>query len=351
MTKNTVLFVGGDVGFGTSVGMVLEYDPKTKNSVWLAKRVISSLARQGSNLTGDIMGKLNNTYNVNGIEYTVDHKSNGEGVDDRNEYHFSPIHCVLMQHLLQNLNLKSTDDVNIISGMPISLFYNENNLPNEDNIGRKQTVLENTLVAPLYNAQPFPIKNLEIVPEGIGAYLDSLFDDKADYVQGMNEDDVISVIDIGDGTTDIATMSNLTNIYFDRTASKNIGVSDIKKEIRNILIRDYGVKGETDYRINKMLFEREYRVNGVDLTQEQILNILSEALKKVLPQLIAFIKKVLANPTGIDRILIVGGGASIYGEEIKRLFQQAVIVKEPQLANARGFAKFGLYNWRSENNI
>lgn len=353
MLKNNsevVRIVGADVGFGTSIGVVLEYNPLTKKTLWLGKRIISSRARQGSNLTGDILNSLNNTYRVGNIDYTVDEKNNGEGVDDRKEYHFSAIQCVLMQHLLQNLQLKNSDNLKIVSGMPISLFYATNNKRNDETIGRKQENLEKTVVTPLYNAEPIAIKNVSMLAEGVGAYLDFILNDKGEFVSG-SEEEVVSIIDIGDGTTDIVTLRDVTVVDFDRTASQNIGVSDVKNEVRKILERDYNVTDETDFRINKMLYNRVYRVSGRDFSQDQIIAILTEAVSNVLVRLTAFVKKTLSRSSDIDRILVVGGGATIYGPEIRALFPQAVDIEEPQLANARGFAKLGLYNYKAENDL
>ena len=350
MLKNNevVRIVGADVGFGTGIGVVLEYNPVTKKSIWLGKRIISSRARQGSNLTGDILNSLNNTYRIGNLDYTVDEKNDGEGVDDRKEYHFSAIQCVLMQHLLQNLQLKNSDNLHIISGMPISLFYATNNKRSDEMIGRKEENLKKTAVTPLYNAEPIILNNLSVLAEGVGAYLDFILDDKAEFVSG-SEEEVVAVIDIGDGTTDIVTIRDVTVVDFNRTASQNIGVSDVKNEVRRILERDYGIRDETDFRINKMLYDRTYRVNGQDFSQEQIISILTESISNVLARLTAFVKKTLSRSGDIDRILVVGGGATIFGPEIRALFPQAVNIDEPQLANARGFAKLGLYNWKVEN--
>ena len=352
MLKNNevVRIVGADVGFGTGIGVVLEYNPVTKKSIWLGKRIISSRARQGSNLTGDILNSLNNTYRIGNLDYTVDEKNDGEGVDDRKEYHFSAIQCVLMQHLLQNLQLKNSDNLHIISGMPISLFYATNNKRSDEMIGRKEENLKKTAVTPLYNAEPIMLNNLSVLAEGVGAYLDFILDDKGEFVSG-SEEEVVAVIDIGDGTTDIVTIRDVTVVDFNRTASQNIGVSDVKNEVRRILERDYGIRDETDFRINKMLYDRTYRVNGQDFSQEQIISILTESISNVLARLTAFVKKTLSRSGDIDRILVVGGGATIFGPEIRALFPQAVNIDEPQLANARGFAKLGLYNWKVENDL
>lgn len=352
MLKNNevVRIVGADVGFGTGIGVVLEYNPVTKKSIWLGKRIISSRARQGSNLTGDILNSLNNTYRIGNLDYTVDEKNDGEGVDDRKEYHFSAIQCVLMQHLLQNLQLKNSDNLHIISGMPISLFYATNNKRSDEMIGRKEENLKKTAVTPLYNAEPIILNNLSVLAEGVGAYLDFILDDKGEFVSG-SEEEVVAVIDIGDGTTDIVTIRDVTVVDFNRTASQNIGVSDVKNEVRKILERDYGIRDETDFRINKMLYDRTYRVNGQDFSQEQIISILTESISNVLARLTAFVKKTLSRSGDIDRILVVGGGATIFGPEIRALFPQAVNIDEPQLANARGFAKLGLYNWKVENDL
>lgn len=343
MLDNKIInIVGADVGFGTSIGVVLEYNPVTKKAQWIGEQVIPSRAKQGRNLTSDVFGELKNNYKVGNLEFTVDRKLDGEGVTNRKEYHFSPVQCVLMQHLLQKLQL-TNDNLKVVSGMPISLYYGNDNKKNEAVVQRKIDVLKATEVIPLYSNTPIKLKDVDVISEGLGAYLDTILNDNGDIVGDVDDDDAVTVVDIGAGTTDIITFYELTKIDSTRTASSDIGVSDIIKEVRHILARDWNVENETDFRINKLLFERTYRTNGYDFSSDDISRILIEAIPKVYYKLEAFIRETLSQTNDIARILIVGGGADIYGNEICKQYRQAMKIENPQLANAKGFAKYGLH--------
>ena len=342
MNKNNIIrIVGGDVGFGTSVGAVLEFNTITKKAQWIGEQVLASRAKQGVNLREDMFNPLNNNYSVNDLQFTVDPSLDGEGVDNRQDYHFSAIQCVLMQHLLQNLQLSADEDLHIVSGMPISLYYN-NNQRNETAIARKIDVLKNTEVVPLYNARPITLKNIQMMSEGVGAYLNLILTDQGDLISGA-EDETVGIIDIGDGTTDITVISNLTVIDHSRTASAEIGVSDMTREIRLILEKEHGINGESDYRIKRMIHLRTYRANGHEYSIDEINAILLKAMTNVYFKLDAFIRRVFTKSVDLDRILIVGGGAAIFGDKIKEVYPQSMVIDKPQLANAYGFAKYGLH--------
>lgn len=346
--NKVVRIVGADVGFGTAVGVVIEFDPITKRVQVVGKKTLASRAKQGRNLKEDLFQPLKNGYSVNGMEFTVDPDLEGEGVVNRANYHFSPIQCVLMQHLLQNLQLENSDNLHVVSGLPISLYYS-NHQSNDAMIEKKIETLRNTSVTPLYPAQPISLQNISILPEGVGAYLNHILTDDGQIIAG-EDGKTVAVLDIGDGTSDIVVLSNLTVIDHARTASKDLGVSNMTSAVRAILEKDYGIKNESEYRIKKMLYERVYRARGQDFSRDEIIKILTTAMASVYHQLNEFIGTVLSKDVDIDDILIVGGGAELFGPEIAAQYPtQAKLMAEPQLANALGFAKFGLYNYKRLN--
>lgn len=350
--SETIYSVGIDAGFASTVGVVYSFDPKKRDgdlvgvATKLGARVIPSRLTQGANQSTSVLDEnLHSTYEVNGLFFTVDPELPNESTRNPKLYHFAEPQCVLNQHMMQLLQLSGKKNVRLATGLPISLYYRNNDI-NTDNTKRKINALMSTVVTPKYETEAVRPISVEVRAEGVGAYFDRIIDDQG-RLDHSNKEKRIAIIDVGGETTDIVTISKLSVIDHLRTASANIGVLDVLQEIRKGLA-EIGIDEPLEYRLEKMLHEQKYVYKNKELSHNQVLEILSKAIRTVFFRLQNFVTEKLGDANDINHILIVGGGGVVFGDELKEIYEQAEVVDQPQYANASGFAKLGLYNIRRE---
>lgn len=350
-TKQTIV-VGADVGFASSVISVYAFDASKREgdlvgvATKLGERVIPSRVAQGDHQSINILNEdLRSTYRVNGLTFTVDPQLINESTRNPLTYHYSPIQCVLNQHLLQLMQLGQYDDIRMVTGLPISLYY-KNNQANEEVIQKKINALLSAQIEPQFDGATIHPSSIEVRSEGVGAYFNYIIDEQG-RVSGNDIEKLVAIIDVGGQTTDVTVISRLTVLDNTRTASANIGVLDVIREIQKELSK-LGIVENSEHRLEEMLHTRRYVYRGRELPTEQVLDILDTAIKTVNFRLTNFITQTLGEGIDLNKVLVVGGGGVVFGEELRSLFteEQFEIVDKPQYANAQGFAKVGLYNLR-----
>lgn len=352
MAKNVsdkIWSVGADVGFASVKGVVLEYDKKKGKGMFKQKSLFPSRVVQGKSQIQSISGlggKPNEPTSYRdehtGIEYTV--ASNQRSESTRFDgYHTSSLNRVLTQHLMQKLKLPEIGvfATDVATGLPIDMYYIGTET-NEDLKQEKINSLKKNAVIPLDGFKPVSYNNVTVIPEGLGAYLDYVIDENGVINENLSQD-VIAVVDIGGRTTDIFVGFDL-NIDFSRVKGQNIGVLDVLESMRLFLQQNYDIREESLQRIEEMLFTGKYRYRGTQLENDKVIACISYGIKNTLNRLQAFIQSVLGTQgNDLDKILVVGGGAAIFGKDLKNVYSSLIhIVDEPQYANSRGFAKYAL---------
>lgn len=351
--SNLIYVMGTDAGFASTVGVLYVFDKNKREgdlvgvATKLGSRVIASRVAQGANQTGNVLGEeLRNSYAVDGLNFTVDSELRNETTQN-STYHFSPVQCVLNQHIMQLLKVDPNAELSVVSGMPIAMYY-KNNAINEENVQRKINTLLSTEVKPLYQGEMIRPQTVQIKAEGVGAYLDTIIDEQG-RMDMTSSKKRVAIIDIGGRTVDITVLSRISIVDYARTGSATIGVLDVLNEIRKELA-SRGIEEPYDYRLEQMLHTRQYTYKGKELETDEVLEILDKAIKTVSYRLNNYIISLLGDAGDVDEILIVGGGGAVFGYDLVNLFgeHRTKVIENPQFANANGFAKYQLYSLRRE---
>lgn len=345
-TKDFTYFVGADIGFGTTAISGFRVNKKNKQVTEVVSAVFPSRLKQGANLVQSLHlvdGQMvDNTYTCNGVDYTVDSSLDAESTHNIKDYHYSHMQPILLQHGLQLAGLHD-EEVHLTSGLPIELYYNQNNQRHSENINKKIENLQNNQAIP-QNANVIVPETITLQPEALGCYFNYIINDKTFQLDQERYNDKLAIVDIGAGTTDIAVVNANATVDFTRTRSAQIGMLDAVKSIKIQLEKDYGIKETYISRIETMIKDLHYTYRGERFTQEQIMVLLEKAIKPVYLRLKNFVGEVLNTAPDIDRIMVVGGGSFVFAEDIANEYGQLVFVDEkPQLSNARGWAKLKTY--------
>lgn len=327
-----IISVGGDDGFAATK-LVIYKDGKLVSALAIPSRARSGIHgatmidHPGSSGAEQIIVP---GYETEGAHYTVGdfHDAESARFDD---YPFSGMNRVIVAHALRMAGLGGKK-IRLATGLPLATFF-KGDKPNADIIGRKDESIRKA-VKPMDGSSPAEIVEHRVFPEGLAAWIDYAVDDAGNLRDGI-ENETVAVIDIGGRTTDTAVVMPQRRIDHARSGSANIGVLDVIEAVGMSLLKEFNVEIPA-YAIEKALTSRSIRMWGKDV---EIGEHIDRASDEVLTRIMREINRRLGSAVDIDKVILVGGGAHVFKKALTR-YPNIAIAKDPEFANARGFAKY-----------
>ena len=179
-----------------------------------------------------------------------------------------------------------------------------------------------------------------VISQPLGVVLSRYLDDDGYVADDKYEEYSVAVIDIGTGTTDLDHVKALRRISAD-CHSIPVGMFDVYKRIAAWVNRQNPSANATPQEV-----ERQFETNSYEVSKRvryDIEEIKEVAIEEVAAEITTAIFQRWKNFDSFDEILITGGGASVLGKKIEKMIPGAVIVDNPQTANAEGFFKYGQF--------
>ncbi len=329
MSKDNVIFVGVDDGFRQT---------KIVTSTGIC-RAIPSVARVGFTLTA--IGKDDaglGGYESQGRQFTVDPEIDGE--DTRfDDYAFNEINRVLVNHALQLAELGG-QKIKLATGLPFQSFYTPGTSePNQGLIDQKIRNLE-IEVRPLSGQQPPKILKQQVTAQGLAAVIDYYTDDNGNLRQGVDMSAPVAVLDIGGRTTDTVTVYGGAKLDHVNSGTANIGISNVYDQMENDLKRRFGVAKIRLATLDHVARHRKIRLRGED---HNVGDIVDAAVGEIGQQIIREAKRRIGDAAEMQSVILVGGGAVLMHDVIRKEYPHCVVPAEPEFANARGMRKYLQY--------
>jgi plasmid segregation protein ParM len=186
----------------------------------------------------------------------------------------------------------------------------------------------------------FRVKRTVVISQPLGAVLSRYLDDEGYVADEKYEEYSVAVIDIGTGTTDLDHIKALRRMSAD-CHSIPVGMFDVYKRIAAWVNKQNPSANATPQEVEKQFKNDYFEVSKrVRYDIEEIKEI---AIKEVADEITTAISQHWKSFDVFDEILITGGGAVYIGKAIQSMIPGAVIVDNPQTANAEGFFKYGQF--------
>lgn len=301
----------------------------------ILKTTIPSRARagvQGTTVIGDFGAESGvfPGYETEGTRFTVGDFRDSETArfDD---YPFSSMNRVIIAHALRVAGLGG-QTLDVATGLPLSVYY-RGGKPDDRAIAAKKASIAKPVRA-LDGSPTFTVGGNQVFPEGLAAFIDYAVDNFGNLRVDLQAE-TVGIIDIGGRTTDMAVVVPPGSVDHARSGSENIGVLDLVEALGMSLAKELGTTIPV-HAIDKALRTRSISAWGKKL---DIGDMIDDCAKNVLERIMREINRRLGSAVDIDRILLVGGGAKVFGS-VAGQYPHIVIPEDPEFANARGFAKY-----------
>lgn len=264
-----------------------------------------------------------------------------------NDFPVSGALLALVHHALYNAGLGGRK-VHIATGLPYNRFYMPGGVKNDALIKAKTEHFLNAKVRNLNpNVKLAEIVEHTVVPEGLAAHFDMLFEDTGEvnevYAGNINEAPY-GFIDIGGNTTDVVVIKK-GGEGFDpvRSFTLDAGGLHAENDIENALRIKFELEG--GYVISRDTMEKLSRSGKIRLygeTHDLKDSIVDPTLRSQASRIVNEVKAKMKGAADLDGVMLIGGGSILLSEHLKLLFgkgMRVIEVEHGHFANARGMLK------------
>lgn len=300
------------------------------------RQVHSSVVRAGFSLGGGIgVDAGAGGYSTEGRDYTV--TQDAEGEDTRfDDYALSQINRVLVHHALFAAGLGGRDVV-LGTGLPFRMYFEPgSNKANAELLKKKMANLA-TPVESMDGGKAPSIVRQQVFPQGLMAYVDYALDDELKMRPEIDPTAPVVVVDVGGRTTDTATIVRGSTVDHAASGTVNLGVSNIHDKLDALLRARFNVsKPIATSRLDLWLRQGKVMLRG---EQHEIGNEIAQAVGDVLEQVRRELQRRVGDAAEMQAVLLVGGGAPLLADGLRRDYPHVKVPGDPEFANARGMLK------------
>ena len=231
-------------------------------------------------------------------------------------------------------------DCKLVTGLPVGSFASEKDSFLQALVGHHAIKVIGSDVP---GERRIRIEQCKILPQPVGTIFSYVLNDKGALTDRGLAASKIAVIDIGANTVDLCKMDSLD--FIDRESTTySIGVFESYKQLTLELFNAYGVEIPPE-EIEPCLKDNVIKIRGrnhnITEMKERVYRIAAE-------QITSRAKNVWHNLWQMDKIIITGGGATLFGNYVAEALDcpgQVTISDKSTFANALGFLKYGRRAW------
>jgi actin-like ATPase involved in cell morphogenesis len=234
----------------------------------------------------------------------------------------------LMLAAFTELTAATSCDLVVVTGLPVA-FYGDKDQLQDAFRGTHRATREGR------RSQVFRVSECRVIPQPFGALLSEALDERGRIADNRLAQGTIGVIDVGGKTTNLLSVSRLTEIAKE-TASVNVGAWDTMRAVRDYLAEVCPNLEIGDHRLMEATISRHISYYGETVN---IAPFVDTVLKPMAEQVIAQATQLWNGGAGLDAVLVAGGGALLLGERIGQHFPHARVVSDPVFANVDGYWK------------
>ncbi|HHR5849397.1 TPA: plasmid segregation protein ParM domain-containing protein [Providencia alcalifaciens] len=279
-------------------------------------------------------GKGTFNYELDGQKFTYDEVSEQAIRTTHIEYQYTDANVLAIHHALLSSGLEP-QDIELVVTLPISEFYTADCQKNELNIQRK---IENVLrPVKLNKGITFTIKGVEVMPESLPAVLTQLVNDN------VGEFEKSLVIDLGGTTLDVGVIVGQFDGVSAIHGNSEIGVSMVTQAALSALKM---ASSDTSALVADELIKQRHNHQFVHqiVNDESKIPLVLETIESAIKQLGERVVDELSQFKNVNRIYLVGGGASLIEPAIRKAWHliddKITLLDSPQTALVEAIAYF-----------
>lgn len=241
----------------------------------------------------------------------------------------SPIYAAVITSVFARVmpSLDLSAELSIVAGLPV------------DYIGDKATAAAQ--IRSVASTANINLKSVEIIPQPFGTFFDHVLDMSGEPKISAASIGLIGIIDIGYHSTDFILVQGVENNIERAGGSITTGAFTIYDYIRSDLMHRFGRNNITLAEIEDCVRRRQSLKIGKHTQDVSV--IVQTHMRNTAQTIIGAIRSKWSQEGELDTVLLTGGGGSLLRDYLNGCCDDTRLVPGPQMANARGYYKRGMF--------
>ena len=188
------------------------------------------------------------------------------------------------------------------------------------------------------------IDRCKILPQPMGTVFNVILDRKGEISDRGLASSKIAVLDVGQNTLDLVSVDSLDFIDSESTSFGDLGIFECYRQLSIEIYNTFGVE-ITPEEIEPRIKGNTIKIGG---RPRSIIDIKNKSYQDAAEKIVSRVRNFWRSMWQFDRIILSGGGAQIFGEQIARALHSPCeidICGQGSLSNVRGYLKFGHWAW------
>ncbi len=221
--------------------------------------------------------------------------------------------------------------VSIVTGLPVAFYDDKDDLEKILKAGEH-------IFSANGSDRKVTIDKCLVIPQPFGTVACLALDENGNITDKELAGSNVGVIDIGGKTTNILTVSKLSEVER-QTISINTGGWDIIRDVKNQLNKIYpAMEDQRDHDMAEIVKNKAITLYGNKIN---ITDIVDNIVSPLAQQVVSEATQMWGSGSGLSKIIIAGGGAFFVSDYIKQKFPHAIMVDDPVFSNVIGYYKLG----------
>ncbi|HUX78064.1 MAG TPA: ParM/StbA family protein [Anaerolineae bacterium] len=236
---------------------------------------------------------------------------------------------------LSELTLGTAVSVSLVTGLPLADYARDKGALRERLQGVHRFEREGR------RGQTVTVESVRVVPQAWGVVLALLLDDRGRIVCPELADSKVAVIDVGGHTVNYLSVDGLSDIPSESKSTER-GAWNVVRAVREYLDQAHpGLARLRDHRLMEAVIAGEIYDQGLRVDLAPVVRpILDDVGQEIVDTAGQYWGPGAAT---FRQVIVCGGGAYLWGAHVRRAFRQAMVMEQPEMANARGFYRFAVH--------
>jgi len=224
-------------------------------------------------------------------------------------------------------------DVSLTTGLPVKWYEDRDDLMHQ--LSGEHTFTVND------QEERVNVVNVAVIPQPFGAFYSAILDLDGRLANDTLAAGRVGILDIGMHTTDFALADKLRYVE-NASDSDTVAMARAYELIARDVAEQHRLALDVHDVDHALRNGRSVKVRG---EAHDISNLADRALQAVAEDILGKAATLWGRGRRIDKILVTGGGSYEMHSFIYERYPHAVMVQEPEKANARGFYCYALRKW------
>jgi plasmid segregation protein ParM len=287
----------------------------------------------------DLDGKENLVLESDGATYMVGAEAIRKVHSTRKEtasWIESPEWYTLFLAALSETSTATSAPVNLVTGLPVADYRRDKDTLRDRLIGPHGLSRRNR-----HRAQRFTVESVRIVPQGWGAVLYLLLDERGRIVQPELAEQRVAVLDVGGRNVGYLGIDGLSDLPHESRGTER-GAWNVVRAIRDFIDTYHpGLSRLSDHALMERMTQGEVYDGNQRVDLEPVVGPLLDSIGQEIVDTAE--QHWGAGAATYRAVIVCGGGAYLWRGMIQQAFPHAIVLPKPEFANAQGFYRFALH--------